>query len=64
MIRFIDSSEVLITGARLLKPASVFLQVEGAASKHIKIDGGDLSKAAKPLVLTRNAVKTAVKLQA
>jgi len=46
---------VVLTGPRVLTPASVFLQVEGAGSRNITIDGGDLSKAA-----TRTAFESGV----
>jgi hypothetical protein len=42
----------------------VFLQVEGADSSGIKIDGGDISKAAEPVVFKANASKESVKLRA
>lgn len=50
-LRFIESTDILITAARLLTPAAVFLQVEGLTSQSIILDGGDFSKAAKPLSL-------------
>ena len=43
--RFIECNDVLLSAVRLLSPAAVFLQTEGAASNRIKIDGGDISKA-------------------
>lgn len=62
-LRFIDCREALLTAARLLTPAAVFLQLEGAANENIKIDGGDLSKAALPLAFKNGALKENVKLQ-
>jgi hypothetical protein len=44
VLRFIDSKQALLTATRLLTPAAVFLQLEGAANDGIIIDGGDLSK--------------------
>ena len=61
LLRFIDTREVLLSAARVLAPAAVFLQVEGAASADIKIDGGDFSKAAEPLAFKAGAARTAVK---
>jgi len=61
--RFIASEDVLMTATRILTPTSVFLQVEGASSKNIKIDGGDLSKADKRVTLVSGAPKAAVKLR-
>ncbi len=63
-LRFIDSKNVLMNAARLLTPAPVFLQVEGVDNANIIVDGGDLSKAAKPLAFKNGATKEAVKLRA
>jgi len=60
-LRFIDTSDVLMSAARLVAPSPVFLQVEGAESHAITIDGGDLSKAAKPLAFKAGASETAVR---
>ena len=61
VLRFVDTRETLVTGARVLTPASVFLQVEGAASRDITVDGGDVSKAASPLAFANGAAKTSVR---
>ncbi len=63
VLRFIETQDVLLTAARVLTPAAVFLQVEGAASRGITIDGGDLSKAASPMAFEAGAGKEAVKLR-
>ena len=63
LIRCVESQDVLLSACRVLTPAAVFLQVEGAASKGITIDGGDLSKAAVPLAVTEGATKDAVKVR-
>ena len=63
LVRFIESRDVLLTAARVLSPASVFLQVEGAASQGITIDGGDLSKATTPVSLKADALQKSVKLR-
>ena len=63
LVRFIESRDVLLTAARVLSPASVFLQVEGAASQGITIDGGDLSKATTPVSLKADAPQKSVKLR-
>jgi hypothetical protein len=54
-IRMIDSRDVLFTSPRVTAPAPVFAQVEGKDSRAITIEGGDLTKAAKALVFTRDA---------
>ncbi|HXI72277.1 MAG TPA: glycosyl hydrolase family 28 protein [Verrucomicrobiae bacterium] len=63
VLRLIDSQDVLMSATRLLKPAPVFLQIEGAANAGITIDGGDISKAAKPLAFANGADETSVKLR-
>jgi hypothetical protein len=63
LLRFVNSKDVYLGGTRVLSPAAVFLQVEGAASENIKVDGGDISKAVKPLVLEKGAIKKAVSLR-
>ena len=63
VLRFINTQDALVTGARLLTPAPVFLAVEGAQSGNIKIDGGDLSKAGRPVVADKGATATAVKMR-
>ena len=63
VLRFIDSKQTLLTAARVLTPSSTFLQVEGAGNEEIVIDGGDLSKAATPLVFKYGAIKNSVKLR-
>jgi hypothetical protein len=62
-LRFAESADVLITAARLLTSADVFLEVEGAASQGIIVDGGDLSKADKPLVLAASAPNHSVRVR-
>jgi hypothetical protein len=62
-LRFVNSQDVLVTGARLLTPAAVFLSAEGTNSANIKVDGGDFSKAGKALVVSRGASDGAVKLR-
>jgi hypothetical protein len=60
-LRFIGVSEVLLSASRLIAPASVFLQVEGADSNGITLDGGDISKAKTPVSLRAGAEQKAVK---
>jgi polygalacturonase len=63
VVRFIDSKQTLLTATRLLTPAAVFLQLEGAANEGIAIDGGDLSKAATSLAYKNGATEKSVKLR-
>lgn len=62
-VRFISTKDVLMSATRVLTPTPVFLQVEGADSAGITIDGGDVSKAEKTVVATEGALPTAVKLR-
>ena len=61
-LRIIESEDIYLGAARLLKPAAVFLQVEGAANTGITIDGGDISKATTPVTFKNGATEKAVKL--
>jgi polygalacturonase len=63
VMRFVDTKEVLITAPRMLPAAAAFLAVEGTASSAITIVGGDLSKAAKPVVFENGASQQAVNLR-
>ena len=48
-LRFTDTQDVLLSGVRLTTLAAVFLAVEGGENQNIKVQGGDFSKAGKPL---------------
>jgi hypothetical protein len=63
VLRMVNTRQVLLSASRLLTPASTFLQVEGAFSDRIIVDGGDLSNAASPVILKRGAGERAVKLR-
>ena len=63
VVRFIDSTHALLTATRVLTPAAVFLQLEGAATQAITIDGGDLSRAATPVTYKSGATPAAVKVR-
>jgi polygalacturonase len=62
-LRFINTQDTLVTGARLLTATPIFLAVEGAKSGNIKIDGGDFSKAGKSLAFSHGANADSVKLR-
>lgn len=61
VLRFIESQDVLLSATKLLRPAKAFLQVEGAASASIVLDGGDILKAATPLAFQNGASEKSVK---
>ena len=60
VVRFFDSKDVLMIGPRVLSPAAAFLQVEGKSSEEIVVDGGNISKAAKPMVFSNGATEQAI----
>jgi len=62
-LRFINTQDALVTGARLLTPASVFLAVEGTNNANIKVTGSDLSKAEKILTRDKNVKRKAVTVE-
>jgi len=62
-LRIINSKQVLLTASRLLSSVAVFLQLEGAENENIKMDGGDVSKAATVLAYKNGATKNAVRLR-
>lgn len=62
-VRFISSQDVYLNASRLLSPAAVFAQVEGAGNSNLTIAGGDLSKAAKPVAYKNSADEKSVKLR-
>jgi hypothetical protein len=63
LLRFNQTRDVLLTGSRVLTPVAVFLKLEGAANDGITIDGGDLSKAVKPVAFGNGASEKAVRLR-
>ena len=63
LVRLIDSRDILFTASRVLTPTAAFLDVRGAGSRGIKVDGGDLSKAAEPVRIGDGAGKDAVTLR-
>jgi hypothetical protein len=62
LLRFENSRDSLLAAGRVLTPAPVFLDVEGAASRAITVEGGDLTKAAKVLQLGPGVAQTAVRV--
>jgi len=63
LIRCINAKDILLTAARILSPAAVFLRVEGAACERITADGGDLSRAKQIIVFENGANKKMVKMR-
>lgn len=63
LLRFSKTHDVLLTATRVLTAANALLEVVGANNSEITIDGGDLSKAVKPLTLSSGAAANAVRLR-
>jgi hypothetical protein len=63
VVRMIESHDVLVTAPRVLRAAAAFLEVEGAGSKGIVLEGGDLSKAESKVVSAAGAANDAVKVR-
>jgi hypothetical protein len=63
VLRFINTQEVLLSAARLLTAAAVFLRVEGPSSDAITVDGGALSRAVSLVAFEAGASPAAVSLR-
>src|SRR4030095_7039025 len=63
LLRFNDTSDVLLTATRVLSPAAALLKLVGSGNESITVEGGDTAKAAKPLVLASGATIKAVKMR-
>ena len=63
VLRLIETRDTLLIGPRLLTPAPVFLQVEGAGSGNITVAAGEISKATAPLACKNGAEEKAVRLR-
>jgi hypothetical protein len=63
LLRFTNARDVLMSACRVLTPAAVFLHTEGAASRGITIDGGDVAKAANVVSFGSDAGKDTVKVR-
>jgi Glycosyl hydrolases family 28 len=63
LLRFSSVREVLLSATRLLTSAAALVKLVGTGNDRITIEGGDISKAAKPVLMTDGATKTAVKIR-
>jgi polygalacturonase len=61
IVRLVQARDVLITAPRALAPAPVFLHAEGAGTVNVTIEGGDLSKVARPVALGEGVSAAAVR---
>lgn len=62
LVRVVQSTDVTISGYQSAAPVPVFLAVEGAATRDIKVTGNDLSRVRKVLDLRPGATAAAVRL--
>ena len=63
VLRFNSVRDALLSASRVLTSAAAFLKVIGPDNERITIDGGDVSKATKPVVFTGGASPKAVRLR-
>jgi polygalacturonase len=63
-LRLINAKEIVLSSPRLLTPTATFMQVEGDKSQNITSDGGDISKAERPLAFAAGATDKSVRLRA
>lgn len=63
LVRFTNTNDVLLAAARVLTSATTFLELVGANNSGITIDGGDLTKVAKPVIFSGGATPKAVRLR-
>jgi hypothetical protein len=60
VLRLINCKEIFFAAPRLLNPAKLLLQLEGAGCEAITLQGGDTRKAEKQVAFTRGADKKAM----
>ena len=63
VIRAIDTTDTLISAARLKSPAAVYLAVEGERSADITVDGGNIHRAEKSVTFAQGATEKAAKVR-
>lgn len=63
VMRLQNTRDVLMTATRVLKAGATALLVEGDGSTNVLVQGGDLSKAARPVRFAAGASSSAVRLQ-
>ena len=64
VVRVKDARDVLLTASRVLTAASAFIELVGPNNVGITVDGGDISKAAKPAKLSDGAISKSVRIKA
>jgi hypothetical protein len=62
-LRLKDAHDILMMATRVLGLAAAFLELVGQSNSSVTIDGGDLSKSAKPIIFSSGATPNAVRLR-
>ena len=63
LVRLKDSNDIFMMATRVLGRAAAFLELVGQKNSSVTIDGGDLSKSAKPIIYSSGATPNAVRLR-
>jgi len=63
LVRFTNVREILLSACRMLTAGDAFLHLTGPGNGNITIDGGDISKAARPVIFSAGATSKAVKVE-
>jgi polygalacturonase len=63
VVRVKDTRDVLLTASRLLTPASAFIELVGTNNAGVIVEGGDISKAGKPVLLSGGATSKSVQIK-
>jgi hypothetical protein len=63
VVRVKDARDVLMTASRVLTPASAFIELVGPNNTGVTVEGGDLSKAAKPMLLNGGAISKSIQIR-
>jgi len=63
VLRFRNVTDVLVSAPRVLSQSPVFLQLEGSGNANVILDGGDLTKTARTVVVRDGASASLVKVR-
>jgi polygalacturonase len=63
VVRMKDARDVLLTASRVLTPAAAFVELVGPKNAGITVEGGEISKAEKPVLLSGGATNEGLKLR-
>jgi hypothetical protein len=63
LVRFTNVRDILLSACRMLTAGAAFLHLSGPGNGNIRIDGGDICKAAKAVIFSDGATSKAVKVE-